>query len=252
MTIHRSAGAQAHNEKLMAIEIAEYAANIIENDKSKVGILLCEGLENSIDVALYSVYYENFVVIPYNGCSDVKRMVPRIIKYSEYPVFGIIDRDDLSKRKMKELAKRGIYTTKLPFIENIICCPEVLKLVTPQKGLNYSEVITKVRTSLTSILAERLMQLNPFDVDIPEGQEILYVNITIATKERTVSKRIDLNNVMYTFRSKVIASEVANALGINGREHYYEFIKEQINSELRHKLMVVMGRYLPEIKIEEN
>ncbi|MBO5180031.1 MAG: hypothetical protein J6B87_06780 [Clostridia bacterium] len=252
MSNHRLSSEQARKEKLLAIEIGEYAANIIENDKSKVGILLCEGLENSIDVALYSAYYEHFVVIPYNGCSDIKRMVPRVRKYSEYPTFGIIDRDERSKRRIKELAKMGIYATKLPFIENIICCPEVLKIVTPQKGLNYSEVIAKVRTSLTAILAERLMQLNPFDVDIPEGQEILYVNITIATKEKTVSKRIDLNNVMYTFRSKVIVSEVANALGINGREHYYEFIKEQINSELKHKLMVVMGRYLPEIKVEEN
>ncbi|MBR4110483.1 MAG: hypothetical protein IKK43_02190 [Clostridia bacterium] len=252
MTIHRSAGAQAHNEKLIAIEMGEYADNIIKSNPDKLGILLCEGLENSIDIALYSAYYEYLVVIPYNGCADIKRMVPRLRKYSEYPVFGIIDRDELSKRKIKELAQMGIFATKLPFIENIICCPEVLKIVTPKRGLNYSEVIAKVRSNLTSILAERLMHLNPFDVDIPKGQEILYVNITIATKERIVSKRIDLNNVLYTFRDKVIASEVANALGINGREHYYEFIKEQIDSDVRHRLMVVVGRYLPEIKIEEN
>lgn len=247
-----NSGIQAHSEKMLAIEMAERAAEIIKNDKTKIGILLCEGHQNSIDVSLYSAYYEYFIVIPYNGCTDIKRMIHRVRKYSEYPVFGIIDRDNLSKRKIKELAKIGIYVTKLPFIENIICCPEVLKIITPERGLNYSEVIAKVRTSLTSILAERLTQLNPFDVDIPEDQEILYVNITIATKEKVVSKRIDLNNVMYTFRSKIIVSEVADALGISGRENYYEFIKEQINSKLKHRLMSVMGRYLPEIRVEEN
>lgn len=252
MTIHRSSGAQAHKEKLLAIEMGEYVDNIIKSNPNKLGTLLCEGLENSIDFELYSAYYDYLIVIPYNGCADIKRMVPRIRKFSEYPVFGIIDRDELSKRKIKVLAQNGIYTTKLPFIENIICCPEVLKIVTPKRGLNYSDVIAKVRSSLTSTLAERLMNLNPFDVGLQDGQEILYVDIAIATKERIISKRIDLNNVLYTFRDKVIASEVANALEINGREHYYEFIKEQLNSELRHKLLITMGRYLPEIKIEEN
>lgn len=252
MTTHHSSSEYARKEKMLAIELAEYAANAIKDNQDKVGILLCEGLENSIDIVLYTAYYEHLVVIPYNGCSDIKRMVPRVRKYSEYPVFGIIDRDNLSKQKIKELAKNGIYATKLPFIENIICCPEMLKLITTKRGLNYSEVITKVRTALTAALVERLAYLNPFNVDIANGQEILYVNISIKTKGSTVNKTIDLNNVMYTFRDKVIVNEVASALGMNSKEHYYEFIKEQLNSELSHKMMVVVGRYLPEIKIEEN
>lgn len=245
----RKASDLEYTSKQLAIAIGEYADRVIKKDKSKLGILLCEGRENSIDYTLYSELYNHLVVIPSNGCSDIARMVPRVRKYSEYPVFAIIDRDNMSRHKMRSLAERGIFTTRLPFIENIICCPEVLKIVTPVCGKVYSEAIGEIKSSLTSSLVEKLLYLNPFDVDIPKEEEIIYVNITIATKEKIASKRIDLNNVLYTFRDKVIVSEVALVLGLNGREGYYTFIKNQILGENGQKLLFVMGKYLPKIEV---
>lgn len=238
-------------EKILAIEIAKKCAKIISNDEQKVGILLCEGLESSIDVALYSIVYRKFVVVPSNGCTDVMRMLPRIRKYSEYPVYGIIDRDSRSKATVKSLAKQGVYTTKLPFIENIICCPEVLKVICRSKELDYQSIIRTIRTDLTNVLAERLRYLNPFNVDIPIEQEISCVKITIISKENAVNKTIDLDNVMYTFRDKTIVSRVADAIGIRSKEAYYQFIIVSLNGKLRNKLVSIMSRYLPEIKIEQ-
>ncbi len=242
---------QAHKEKLLAMDIAEKADAIIKSDKTKIGILLCEGLENSIDKALYTVAYPEFVIVPSNGCSDIKKMQPRVCKFSEYPVFAIIDRDSMSKKKVKQLSVRGIFATNLPFIENIICCPEVLKIISRRHNLNYQEIIRNVRTTLTAILVEKLMNLNPFDFDMPQDCEILRVNIDIVTKNGTVSNLIDVNNVMYTFRNKMIVSEVANALGHQGKEWYYKFIMDELANDLDDELVSAMRKYLPEIIVKE-
>lgn len=240
---------RGHKEKLLAIQYAKECSEVICSDCGKKGVILCEGLETSIDVAVYSIVYPSLIVIPSNGCTDVIRMVPRIRKYSDFPVYGIIDRDSRSKRIVNSLARQGIFTTKLPFIENIICCPEVLKVICRDKGLDYQAIIRKIRSELTNVLAEKLRYLNPFNVEIPSEQEISCVKITIVSKDRTVNKSIDLDNVMYTFRDKTIVSEVADAMGFRSKEVYYQFIAEEMNGKLRSKLTSVMSRYLPIIKM---
>ena len=242
----------SHKEKMHAIEVATHVAKVIEKDKTKVGSLLCEGLESSIDVALYSVAYPNLVVIPANGCTDVIKLLPRVRKFSEYPAFAIIDRDNRSKRKLKQLESQGIYATKLPFIENIICCPEVLKVIAQIESLNYQEILRKVRSALTSVLAEKLRYLNPFNVDLPIDTEILSVKILIVSKEGEIEKNIDLSNVMYTFRDKLIVSEVANAIGYQSKERYYHYSASQVTGPHGEKLVLAMARYLPKIKITDD
>lgn len=239
---------RGHKEKLLAIEIAKTCADTILSNNDKKGVLLCEGLETSIDVAVYSVVYPNLIVIPSNGCTDVIRMTPRIRKYSDFWVLGIIDRDSRSKSVANSLAKQGIFTTKLPFIENIICCPEVLKVICREKGLDYQSIIREIRSDLTNVLAEKLRYLNPFNVEIPAEQEISSVRITIVSKDRTVNKSIDLDNVMYTFRDKTIVSKVADAMGFRSKDVYYQFIAQELNGRLKNKLTSIMSRYLPIIK----
>lgn len=252
MASHKLTQNQEHNEKMHAIEIAEVANEIVRTDESKLGVLLCEGLEESIDKAIYSAVYPYFVIVPSNGCSDIIKIYPRVCKFSESPVFAIIDRDSMSRKKMKTLAGRGIYATKLPFIENIICCPEILKVIARKYDLDYQKIVQRVKSSLTGILVERLRNLNPFDFDIPSGTEILRVNISIVTKAGTVSKLIDLNNVMYTFRNKMIVSEVATALGHSGKEWYYNFIVSELESDSRSELVSIMKKYLPDITVQES
>mgnify|MGYP006916250219 CR=1 FL=1 len=70
--------------KYKALEIADNCANIIEKDKTKKGILLCEGNKDSMDVFLYSIAYPEFIVVPVGGCSDIKRLLPFLKKYFEY------------------------------------------------------------------------------------------------------------------------------------------------------------------------
>ena len=173
-------------------------------------------------------------------------------KYCKCQTFGIIDRDNHSKKGIRYLAREeNIYCTKLPFIENIICCPEVLKVISPICGKDYSTIIKQIRTSLAEILADKLKLLNPFNVSFPDDEEIQMFTITIVTKNNVVvHKVVNLANIMYTFRDKVIVVQVAYILGLHSKDTYYDFIRDLLYSkDYGEYLVSIMSKYLPEIKI---
>lgn len=232
--------------------VTDYSAEIIKHDKNKKGILLCEGTESSMDVVIYSEIYPHLVVVPANGCTDIRKLMPFMKKYSEYPVFGIIDRDNCSKRQILSMAKNEhVFCTKLPFIENIVCCPEVLKIVTREYGVDYSKVLCDVRNNLANILVEKMSLLNPFNIDLPQDKELQFISITIMTKSSVVHKKIDLSNIMYTFRDKVIVSEVANSMGFRSRNEYYSFLKNLLRGDKKCSILFAIAKYLPNIKVED-
>ena len=238
--------------KNMALSIANMAADEISANREKKGILLCEGTEESFDKILYTATYPELIVIPSNGCTDILKLMPFMRKYSEYPVFGIIDRDNCSKRLIRKREREeGIYSTKLPFIENVICCPEVLKILCKIYDKNYNEVLREVRTSLAELLADKMNLLNPFNIELPQEEVVQSVSIIIVTKSRTVVKNIDLSNIMYTFRDKAIVSKVADAMGFRSREVYYQILTKQMRGENGSALILSMAKYLPDIKYFE-
>lgn len=238
--------------KLHAQELSKIVERTVFLNPYKKAVLLCEGTKDSIDVALYSAVYPEFIVLPEAGCTDIQKFMPFMNKYVRLKTYAIIDRDNHSKKGIKSLKnEKNVFCTKLPFIENIICCPEVLKIVAPLCGKDYAEVLVNVRKSLSNILADKLRLLNPFNVSIPDDEEIQMFTITIVTKNNVIANKVvDLNNIMYTFRDKGIVVEVAYALGLHNKYYYYEFIKELLKGEHKQRLINIMSKYLPEIKIE--
>ena len=185
--------------KNTALGIANMAAEKISANHDKKGILLCEGKETSFDKVLYSAVYPELIVVPSNGCTDIIKLLPFVKKYSEYPSFGIIDRDNCSKRLIRKRER--------------------------EDEIYYSEVLREVRTALAEILADKMNLLNPFNIELPKDEVVQSVSIKIVTKSRTVVKNIDLSNIMYTFRDKAIVGKVADAMGFRSREVYYKALE---------------------------
>lgn len=238
--------------KNLAQNIATMAAENIDMNRNKKGILLCEGKATSFDVVLYSAVYPELEVVPANGCTDIIKLMPFLRKYSEYPVFGIIDRDNCSKKLIRKREREEqIYSTKLPFIENVICCPEVLKILCEIYGKNYCEVLREVRSSLAELLADKMNLLNPFNIELPRDEVVQSVSITIVTKSSKIVKNIDLSNIMYTFRDKAIVGKVADAMGMRSRERYYDALKTQMHGKHGSAIILAMAKYLPDIKYFE-
>lgn len=237
-------------EKRYAIEIAGRVLDSIEENPDKLGVVLCEGKESSIDKAIYSRVYPDFIIIPVGGCTDVTKLLFRIKKLlPEYECYGLIDRDFLSKSEIKRLrTERGIYTTKLPFIENIICVPEVVKILCSITGKKYDEIIKGVRSKLMSLLCKQIRTSLPINIYISTEALVKRIEINMTLENGKARKVVDDSNILYTLRSKAVASEIADVLGITGRKNYYEKIKELLQDEkIGEKLVMYMSNYLPRI-----
>ena len=147
----------------MVKQLAEFAIEEFMKCPDKHGILLCEGNYDSIDFAVYSRAYPDLLVVPCEGCTVVTKMVPKVLwrlngRMMEAKVFAIIDRDDLTKKRIQTLEEQGIFCTGLPFIENIICCPEVLKILCKIYEKDYGEVKNRISSGLMERLQHRIKQ----------------------------------------------------------------------------------------------
>lgn len=216
------------------------------------GIILCEGDENSIDVKLYSKIYPHLLVIPVGGCTDVIKIINSIRKRNEYKkVWGLIDRDATSKKDIHCLKKeKGVYCTKLPFIENIICTPEVIKIICRYLNYDYKKTIKSIKESLLKVLTNKIKDALPVNVSISKDDLIESISFSVKLQNGlTVEKTINESSGLYTFRDKTIANIVADALHLKGRQAYYGFIEKLLNTpEVSYDLIKVMRTYLPIIK----
>lgn len=245
---------QESKMKFLVKDIVNYVLDEIENDETKIGVLLCEGDENSIDKAVYSSIFPNLVVLPVGSCTTIARLLYRVRKkLSTYRLFayGIIDRDALSKSEIKRLFKeKGLNTTKLPFIENIICTPEVLTYVCKARGLEFEKVKKRIQDELIKTLWQQLKETLPINIAILKQERIDYILIQAATRGKRVKKVVNRNNILYAYRDKIIVSIVGSAVGIRHRKDYYEEIKKLLkNEEYREHIIKAMATYIPRLEL---
>jgi len=234
--------------------IIDYVLDKIDEDKRKVGVLVCEGDESSIDFAVYRAIFPELVILPVGGCGAVVNIIKKIKKelaFFDVYAFGITDRDALSKGEIKQLYdEHGIYTTKIPFIENIICCPNVLSYVCEDLGLDSEVIIGKVQKCLMLTLWRKMKETLPINLGILRDEEIEQLRFGASTEEKTIEKLVDSENILYAYRSKRIVAIVANELHMRNAKEYYEKIKQMLaDKRYRSKLVRAMACYVPDLKL---
>ena len=245
-----------NSSKINISEIVESVLQMCENDSEKIGVLLCEGDENSIDKIIYSAIFPDLIVFPMQSCTTVVRALGKLRKhlapYNLY-AFGIIDRDALSKAEVKRLfSEKQTYTTKLPFIENMICAPEVIELLCEDLGLDYKATTEKIEEQLIKILWQKMKEALPINLGIEKNEKIENLRIGASTKNKVIEKLVDRENILYAYRSKIIVSVVANAMHIDGRTAYYEKIRTMIADEkYRESLIKIMSKFVPKFSLYE-
>lgn len=220
------------------------------------GVMLCEGTETSVDCKLYQAVYPLLLVVPVGGWSDVKRLLVIIRKKLKncYPIYGMIDRDARSKGEIKKLKSTGIYCTKLPFIENVISCPEVVAILAEEKGFRPDTSVNNIQKTLMHILSQKLRDALP--INIPIGDEDPLTSITIKIKKQdgtVIEKTVDELNIMYAYRDKAVANEAADALRIVGRKNYYHFFMNCLDDEvLGPRIIKCVAKFLPIIELPDD
>lgn len=220
----------------------------IENS-NKIGVIFCEGAETSVDQAVYDTVYSDFLVIPVGSCCHVVRVTRAVrsaLAYNNLYAYGIIDRDDLTKKEIKRQNREGIYTTKLPFIENIICTPEVIFYICQDLNLDYEKVINNIKNQLVKILWKKFKESLPINLGFEANERIIDLKIGASTKNRAIEKTVNRENIIYTYRSKIIITVVSSQVGILSKSEYYKKIIQMLQNPIyRPSLKKVMSVYLP-------
>ena len=242
------------DQYILAKKIIAQMLEVFEENSDKYkGVMLCEGTETSVDCKLYQAVYPLLLVVPVGGWSDVKRLHVIIKKKLKncFPIYGMIDRDSRSKSEIKKLKATGIYCTKLPFIENVISCPEVVSILAEEKGFNPEESVRVIQKKLMYILSQKLRDALP--INIPIGEDEPLPSITIKIKKANgavIEKTIDDSNIMYAYRDKAVANEAADVLRIVGRKNYYHYFMKCLDDEiLGPKLLRCAAKFLPIIEL---
>ena len=241
------------NYNTIVSDIYDWACKEVSKKDGKIGVLICEGDENSIDEAVYELVYPNLLVVPVGSCAAVMRLLPKLrrrLSPLNMYAFGIIDRDAYTKAEAKTLfLNRGVYTTRLPFIENIICSPEVLWHVCRYLDLDYYAFLDNVETQLVKILWQKLKETVPISIGIEKQETILHLSIGVSTKKKKITKRVNKDSILYSFRDKVIVIIVANRIGIKSKKDFYNFmISLMKNEEYKEALVNEFGNFLPKLE----
>ena len=102
---------------------------------NRQNILFIEGDSNSYDLKLYNILFENYTIIPVNGCTKVIQYTTSINENSKFNYIsakGIIDRDRRSETEIENYKNKMIFIPKVTEIESIFLLPEVVKKVAIQ------------------------------------------------------------------------------------------------------------------------
>jgi hypothetical protein len=247
------------NLKSICNEIYGWAVTELDRDVSKrrIGVLLCEGDETSVDMAVYQLVFPDLLVVPVGGCTNVIKFTNALrkrLRSLKMYCFGIVDRDSLSKQEIKKLYESsGVNTTKLPFIENLISTPEVIKCVCDYKQVDFEPFLQSVQAEVMKHLWRTLKDTIPINISVEKWEVIRSLYMRASTSRKEVSKEVGPNNVLYVFRDKGITSIIASKLGIKGKHGYYSLIIELVKiEEYQDELRHAFSRFIPKLEFYED
>lgn len=128
---------------------------------SRKKILFVEGEKDSWDYKLYQAIYPDFFIIPRGGCDKVIESTKAMRNNNalhHVEAFGIIDIDYRGLEEIETLKNSNIYSLNVAEIENLLCVPELLRIVASHLSQDQEEVEKKVIAFVISHLEQNLKQ----------------------------------------------------------------------------------------------
>lgn len=122
-------------------------------------VLFIEGKENSPDMLLYSILFEDFLVIPSKDCENVINLVKAFGKNEQLHYldsYGLIDRDRRNKEEIENLNDNNVYVLEVAEIENVLCVEEVLEFICKKMSKDTTEIIKIIKAKIFKSFQENL------------------------------------------------------------------------------------------------
>lgn len=124
-------------------------------------ILLVEGTpDKSTDRKLYSNIFEEYNIIPLEGCGTVIQTAKAYNRMQDFhykEVKAIVDRDRRTEEEIIALYNYNIFVPKVAEIENLFLLPEVIRIVARKQNVeNVEELISITQEKTIDFLKENL------------------------------------------------------------------------------------------------
>lgn len=238
---------------------------------SRNKVLLVEGINGSIDVQFYQNIFEDFLVKPCAGCSNVINYTKALRANSDFhhqDIYGLIDRDRRSDEEIRALEEDKIYTLKVAEVENLLITPEILEIVSKHLKFDPVEKRKAVEKFVFDELSKELenqKQLHVIDeirhrlshtcLDKIEGIPLPdFIKKTVDDGDIRNKIKEKFNNIVKTknyidllcfYNRKTIASSVGCVFGLKNRELPELVLRLSRDKTFMEELRTSVLKYLP-------
>lgn len=199
---------------------------------NRQNVLFIEGESNSYDFKLYNILFNNYNVIPVNGCSKVIQYTTSTNenkKLNYITAKGIIDKDRLDKNQIENYKKKNIYIPKVTEIENIFLLPKVIEKVILQ--LKKDEELEEILENTKNKVLEYL-KLNK------ENQALLFVKSEVNNSIELL-KDTKLSNL--EDYEKEIKKQISNIKFNDINLKYITLIEDILNTNNYEKALCIIN-----------
>jgi hypothetical protein len=258
-------------------DIEEIPENLVlEIIGSRKPILFVEGDKGSYDYEIYQYVFPNFTIIPREGCAKVIESTKALRANKNLhtiSAYGLIDRDYRSEEEIAALTKAGISFINVAEVENLLCSPNILRIVAENQALNPDEIVQKITTFVTDELkgefdreisrrsAEEIgFRLNTLDQkavgkeNLKQAVADLVASIDIdqiyAKNTNLYQEIIDTNNLekaLKYYTNKGLINKIAKFFNLKSND-YADLIVRLLRTKKGSQIVDALKPYIPEIK----
>ena len=254
---------------------------------SRKRILFVEGQSASLDFPLYAALFPELSVVSKGNCAEVQKAVLGLRGSQDLhhvKAFGLIDRDNRTKEKVKELAEQGVFALEVYSVEALYYCSDAINAVACRQaesfGVDADELIKAARQKafdalrnqdlaqrmaawrcerqarelfLSKIPNSKLIRSNPaqsicVSIDLPYCEELDLFNQLV--------KEEDLDQLVarYPLDSSPAFQEIARVLRYRDRNDYQRRVITLIrnDNQLAHALKSRIGQLSEALDSAEN
>lgn len=251
----------------------ELLLNILGNRKP---VLFVEGTAESYDTKLYSEVYNDYYVVPCNGCFNVinnTKAMKNNPQLHHLKCFGIIDHDYRSEHEIRKYESENIYVLKVAEVENLFLVEDLLKTV--GSLLSFHDTNERVNKIKDYVISERFAKQKSGQIYQATVAEIKYRLSTAEISKKAeddTKKSIDdclkyaldyesikteksipfdealksqnFKQVLYLFNQKSLPICIANFFDFKG-DGYCNFIIRKLSDNSSEEIKQCIIPYLP-------
>ena len=250
-------------------------ALIIEISGNRRPVIFVEGEYGSLDYTILQAAYSDFFIYPRGSCTKVIEATKAFRSNPSFHKFnaqGIVDRDFRSNEEISSLKECGIHALRVAEIENLLCVPEVIKIVASHLGLPPKEILDAVQKFILSNLNSELenqislhatlglkYRLSLFEKK-GTGKDALKQALSNLVGEINVDDVYDISSNLFNnilaeadyekalmfYNRKSLASRISKLFGLREGQ-YGELILRLIKTEMKTEIVDALSLYLPKV-----